>query len=101
MSLPKGIAGIVNQVGSAFQTSKPESALHRFERVLGKPIMRALPAQSLHPGQTKAPMLDTSAEFLDLIKALKQEQGRATIKAGGPVLILVHGIFDRVFGAAF
>jgi len=101
MSLPKGLAGIVPKAGSIFQTSKPESPLHRFERVLGKPMMRALPAQSLHPDQMKAPMLTTSAEFVDLIKALKQERGRVTIEAGEPVLILVHGIFDRVFGAAF
>jgi hypothetical protein len=101
MSILKRFTRLVSQVGSIFQTSQPESALHRFERVLGKPVMRTLPAQSGHPDQTQAQKLETPAEFFDLVQALKRERGPVTIEAGGPVLVLVHGIFDRVFGAAF
>lgn len=72
-----------------------------FERGSGKPGMRPLPEQSRHPDRTEAPTLRTLPEQLDLALALAHEQGRKRIEGSEPALILVHGIFDRVFGAAF
>jgi hypothetical protein len=81
--------------------------LHAFERSLHKPAMKRLPRQSLHPGQTQAPRLESSAELLDLAKILFEEflpgahPEPGGIPGGGRVLVLVHGIFDGVYGAAF
>ncbi|MFL5385770.1 MAG: esterase/lipase family protein [Longimicrobiaceae bacterium] len=101
ISPPRLLAGAVRRVGSIFQLGNAESPLLAFERILGKPGMRPLPDRSLHPDLAQAPRLETLEEFRDLVKALRQERGREEIPGGNPVLILVHGIFDRVYGAAF
>jgi hypothetical protein len=80
--------------------------LRVFERSLGKPMMKRLPDQSRHPKQQQAPELKTLRELLDLEEVLRKggppwEGNEKKIPDGDRVLVLVHGIFDSVFGPAF
>jgi len=81
--------------------------LHAFERSLHKPAMKRLPLQSRHPTQKQAPKLESPAELRDLAEVLLQELApwahpeAGGIPGGGRVLVLVHGIFDGVYGVAF
>jgi hypothetical protein len=78
--------------------------LQRFEQSWGKPAMKRLPERSRRPDLNQAPTLQQAGELWDLARSFFDFRSKtATVVESGhaPVLILIHGIFDRVFGAAF
>jgi hypothetical protein len=91
----------LNRLTGIFNRPSVRDVVFAIERALGKPTMRPLPAQSRNPSQTEAPKLESLEEVFNLGAALWQKRGSETISGREPVLILVHGIFDSVYGAAF
>jgi hypothetical protein len=87
------------KVVTATLTGRGDAALDElrdFERRLwNKPAMKLLPAQSQDPAAPMPPQLPN-------VLGLQFQDGQSPpIPGGEPILVLVHGIFDRVYGAAF
>ena len=72
------------------------AVLRRLERKQNKPAMKRLPGESRAAEREEAPQVPNVAGVL-----LSDGDVPSRIPRGTPVLILVHGIFDRVFGVAF